>query len=253
MISSLAFAAVIAAAAVGSSGGKAAAAPGNAPGAAVAALPGDAKAEGRGYAELTEAWWRWAYRLRDGMRPTQDPTGAQCHVGQAGAVWFLAGTAGTGKVDRTCTVPEGSYLFVPVFIVLETSMPGRRRDCDALRAAAGAEATRRIAYRVELDGAPLTPVRSASRDCFDAYADAQDDDVPPGVYAPASTDGLWLLLPPLEPGRHRLVVDARQESEGASRSRFDQQFTYVLDVGGAPPGEDQDEPPSVDDPEVITL
>lgn len=253
MISSLAFAAAIAAAAAGVTGIEVPAAPRDATGTAIAALPSDAKAGDRGYAELTQAWWRWAYRLRDGMRPTQDPTGAQCHVGQAGAVWFLAGTAGTGAVDRTCTVPEGSYLFVPVFVVLETSMPGRRRDCAALRAAAGAEATRSVAYRVELDGTPLTPVRSSPRDCFDAYAEAQDDDVPPGIYAPAATDGLWLLLPPLEPGRHRLVVDARQESEGAARSRFDQQFTYVLYVGGTPPDEERDEPLSVDGPEVIIL
>jgi len=219
----------------------------------VAALAEGAKVDGRGYAELAESWWRWAYRNRDGMRPTQDPTGAQCHVGQAGNVWFLAGTPGTGAVARKCTIPEGRHLFVPVLAVLELSMPGRRRDCAALRSAAGAEAARPVSFRVELDGASLAPVRSASRDCFDAYADAGDDGPPPGIYAPATTDGLWLLLPPLAPGRHHLVVEARQASEGASRGRFDQQFSYVLDVGGTPGSEDPDPPPPEDDPDFITL
>jgi hypothetical protein len=218
-----------------------------------ATLPLDAKVEGRGYPELAEAWWRWAYRQRDGMRPTQDPTGAQCHVGQTGTVWFLAGTPGTGTANRRCTVPEGRHLFLPVHVALEYSVPGRRRDCATLRTAAGEVASRPLSYRVELDGAPLAPVRSASRDCFDAYADADHDEVPPGLYAPASTDGLWLLLPPLPKGPHRLVVEARQTAAGAARSRFDQQFTYTLDVGGEPVEADGETPPPDDEAEEISL
>jgi hypothetical protein len=220
---------------------------------AVVVLPADAKAEGRGYPELAEAWWQWAFRKPDGMRPSQDPTGAQCHDGQTGDVWFLAGTSGTGPVERNCRVPEGRHLFLPVIAALEYSVPGRRRECAALRAAAEAVAGRMVVNRVELDGKPLEPVRSAPRDCFDAFADAQYDDLRPGIYAPAYTDGLWMLLPPLAPGRHRLVVDARQTSDVAVRSRFDQQFTYVIEVGEAPVQESRDEPQQDEGPEVITL
>lgn len=220
---------------------------------AVVPLQGHDKADGRSFAELTQAWWRWAYRQRDGMRPTQDPTGAQCHVGQEGAVWFLAGTGGTGPVDRKCTVPEGRYLFLPVLAVLETSVPGRRRDCSALRADALERVGQAVTYRVELDGTLLTPVRSASRDCFDAYADAEHNDPPPGSHAPASTDGLWLLLPPLTPGRHRLVVEARQATSGEAGGRIAQQFTYVLHVGAAPADENHDSPLPDDEEDFITL
>ncbi|WP_374474122.1 hypothetical protein [Arenimonas sp.] len=221
--------------------------------AAVEALPADAKVEGRGYPELAEAWWRWAFQKPDGMRPSQDPTGAQCHHGQTGDVWFLAGTLGTGPVERRCRVPQGRRLFLPVIVALEYSVPGRRRDCAALRAAAEAVAERMVVNRVELDGEPLVPVRSAPRDCFDAFADAQYDELRPGIYAPAYTDGLWLLLPPLAPGRHRLVVDARQATDVPVRSRFDQQFTYVLEVGDAPVQEDRDELPRDEEREVIAL
>jgi hypothetical protein len=200
--------------------------------AALAALPSDARVGPGGVPSLSEAWWRWLYQPRDGMRPHQDPTGARCHAGQSGDVWFLAGSPATGKVTRTCAVPEGKYLFVPVYVVLEYSQPGRRRDCAVLRAQAKAEASRDITWRVELDGQPLAPVRSASAACFDAYADAVDDAPSPGLYAPATSDGWWLLLPPLPAGQHRLVVESTQATEGALRSRYDQQFTYLLDVGG---------------------
>lgn len=220
---------------------------------ALAALPVDAKVGGQDYPALAEAWWRWAYQPRDGMRPTQDPNGSRCHAGQAGEVWFLAGTQGTGEVERSCALPEGRHVFVPVYVVLEHARPGNRRDCATLRTAAAAEAVRELTLKVELDRAPLAPVRSASSDCFDAYADAVDDAPPPGLYAPATTDGWWLLLPPLPAGRHHLTVDARQVTEGAARGRYDQQFTYVLDVGGdglSPP----DEVPAKDEPaELITL
>lgn len=221
--------------------------------AAMAALPTEARGGGQDLPALAEAWWRWAYQPRDGMRPTQDPTGARCHVGQVGKVWFLAGTDGTGAAERTCAVPEGRQLLVPVFVVLEHSRPGHRRDCAALRSAAAAEASSELSLRVALDGAPLAPARSASRDCFDAWADAVDDAPPPGLYAPATTDGWWLLLPPLPPGRHHLQVVARQASEGVARGRHDQQFTYVLDVGGdgAPPSEAESLPDASSD--AITL
>lgn len=220
---------------------------------AATALPADATIAGQGYPDLAEAWWRWAFRRPDGMRPSQDPTGAQCHDGQAGDVCFLAGTTGTGPVERTCRVPPGKAIFLPAMAALEYSVPGRRRDCGALRAAAGAVADGFLVNRVELDGVPLEPVRSMPRDCFDAFADAQYDNLRPGIYAPAQTDGLWLLLPPLAPGSHRLVVDARHTPDVPIRNRFDQRFTYVLEVGEPSGGEDGDEPPQGEEPEVITL
>lgn len=221
--------------------------------AALAALPADARVGSQDVPSLTEAWWRWLYQPRDGMRPHQDPTGARCHAGQSGDVWFLAGSPAAGDVARSCAVPEGKHLFVPVYVVLEYSQPGRRRDCSALRAEAGAEASREITWRVALDGKALDPVRSASADCFDAYADATEDAPAPGLYAPATSDGWWLLLPPLPAGRHELVVESRRSATGAPRGRHDQRFKYVLDVGAKRAEVEADETTVDERPDVITL
>lgn len=220
---------------------------------AVDVLPPGSSVDGQGYPELAQSWWRWVFRARDGMRPTQDPTGAQCHVGQAGNTWFLAGTHGTGPVVRRCTVPQGRHLFLPVWVQLEYSVPGRRRDCDALRKAAAAGVDSLATMQVELDGVRLAPVRGNSRDCFDAYADAEHNDPPPGLYAPAFTDGYWLLIPPLPAGQHQLRVEARQQTESGLPGRFDQQFTYELQVGPAPDEPDDGVGATEEDRESIRL
>ena len=193
-------------------------------------LPVDATVDGQGYPELAQSWWRWLHRAPDDELPTRDPTGALCQRGQAGKVWFLAGIEGSGPVSRNCTVPAGRHLFVPVRVRLEHSMPGRRRDCDELREAATEGIDAPATLRVELDGRPLVPVRSTSADCFDAFADAAHDDTGPGEHAPGFTDGYWILLPPLPPGRHQLRVETRLLAKGGVPGRFGQQFSYELEV-----------------------
>lgn len=123
-----------------------------------------------------------------------------------------------------------------------------------MREAASAEAGRELSWSVQLNGEALQPVRAASADCFDAYADATEEAPPPGLYAPASTDGWWLLLPPLPAGRHELVVEARPAGAGKVRGRHDQQFSLVLDVGGesAEASADDDATPGPK-PDLITL
>lgn len=221
--------------------------------AAMAVLPAEAKIGSQGYPELVEAWWRWVYQPRDGMRPTQDPNGSHCHVGQRGEVWFLAGGTGAGAVARRCVVPEGRHLFVPVYVVLEHSRPAHRRDCQALRATARAEADRELALSAQLNGEVLQPLRAASPDCFDAYADAVDEAPRPGLYAPATSDGWWLLLPPLPAGRHELVIEARRAGQDTARGRHDQQVYYLLDVGGDGKLPAEADPVREDASEPITL
>lgn len=198
-----------------------------------AVLPIDATVDGQGYPELAQSWWRWLHRAPEDELPTRDPTGALCHLGQAGSVWFLAGIEGSGPVSRRCSVPAGRHVFLPVRVRLEHSMPGRRRDCDEVREAATTGIDAPAMLRVELDGQPLTPVRSSSVECFDAFAESGHDDPDAGLHAPAFTDGFWVLLPPLPAGRHHLLVETRQVAKGGLPGRFGQQFSYELEVGTA--------------------
>ena len=57
--------------------------------------------------------WQWAIAIPASHSPIFDKTGNRCGIAQRGDVWFLAGSTGA-KVTRTCSVPAGVRLFVPI-------------------------------------------------------------------------------------------------------------------------------------------
>ncbi len=84
------------------------------------ALP--AVADDDPYPTLQAEWWQWAFSLPRSHNPIFDNTGAYCGYGQRGDIWFLAGNSG-GKTVRSCTVPAGVRLFIPVINVACTFEP----------------------------------------------------------------------------------------------------------------------------------
>lgn len=208
--------------------------------AASAVLPLNAKVEGLGYAELSAHWWRWTDRFPGGMEPYRDPDGRWCKIAQSGPVWFLAGTDGSENVQRRCSVPVDKHVFLPIINLYQRSrypVPARLRPAhckslldglalsnDALRSAV-----------VLIDGvrvADPTRYRVRTERCFDAF---DDDDDSGAATVIAASDGYWLLLPPMKPGRHTLVVGAnygRGAEDDDGYGNMVQNFEYVLDVGG---------------------
>lgn len=63
-------------------------------------------------AEWTAQWWQWIEALNS--EPLYEEGDVDCARGQSGDVWFLAGTAGGPPATRTCTIPEGTVLLVPL-------------------------------------------------------------------------------------------------------------------------------------------
>src|SRR5215203_6979982 len=81
-------------------------------------LPPDAPAYGLTYEAWTARFAQWAHSLPLAVHPAADPTGALCGLGQAGPVFFLAQAGDEESVERTCTVPAGTALLLPL---LDTS------------------------------------------------------------------------------------------------------------------------------------
>jgi hypothetical protein len=63
--------------------------------------------------KLLKEWTRWIMEQPWSTGPLNDPTGANCALGQEGPTWFLVGTTG-GPVTRECTIPAGKQLFFPL-------------------------------------------------------------------------------------------------------------------------------------------
>lgn len=142
--------------------------------------------------QLQGSWWTWAASQLEADNPVSDTTGKNCAKGQPGGVWFLAGSFG-GRVTRTCTVPAGTPLVFPL-----VNLIGASGDCDAFMATAKGSAV--------LDGDTVSPVSVAAKQIHFQSVDANPVTSTGGQHD-AYACGLWVQLPPLTPGGHRLLID----------------------------------------------
>ena len=194
------------------------------------------KVLGKTIGEWSVKWWQWAFAIPASKNPM---LGGDCEQGQQGPVWFLAGDwNGKGeRVERSCTVPRGKYILFSIFnafwIQLPTDPPeytetDYRREASTLPTSIGGE------LEATLDGKPIifnpkTPIIRSQSPVF--TASFPPDPFPPydNVFGldpntltgdPIVSDGFWVMLPPLSPGKHTLFFKAGQS----------QNVTYNLTV-----------------------
>ncbi|HZP93206.1 MAG TPA: hypothetical protein VFB20_10025 [Burkholderiales bacterium] len=167
-------------------------------------VPPNQAVAGTSQAEWSRRWWQWAVSFDDADSPVADRTGDKCRLKQEGSVWFLAGTYGTKRTIRTCTVPGGKYLFFPlVNYVVFPRGDAKQSSCESLLRTAK-EMTDEVASLVlDLNGLRATGLeahRQATADCFDLGAR-----MVPRVHAlPAAANGYYVMLKPLPPGKYEL-------------------------------------------------
>jgi hypothetical protein len=111
---------------------------------------------GKTYPEHAAAFWVWALSQPTASNPLIDPTGENCDVGQSGPNWYLAGAFAGAPVARSCSVPAGKNLIVPVFNSLAAAFPTdppRRREVSYLRKSVSAAEHAKV--ELEIDGVPV--------------------------------------------------------------------------------------------------
>jgi len=208
-------------------------------------IPRDANAYGNTYGEWSARWVQWLLAIPAATNPAlEETTGAHCAEGQAGPVWFLAGTFGGEPVTRQCTVPAGKALFFPLANglfgagVLDCEPTGAG-SCNlvTLRAAAAASMDA-VELHASLDGEPLprllhqrvqSPVVTLTYPEDNLATVLTGVAIPGGTYTPHVVDGYWLLLAPLSPGAHTLSFKA--EITGGVFAGFVADVTYHLTIG----------------------
>lgn len=176
-------------------------------------------------ADWSRAWWQWAGSFDAADSPVADRSGRNCHLKQDGPVWFLAGTYGTARTVRTCTVPSGKYLFFP--LINYVVMPGSKEAscsvcCPRFTQTAKAITDEPSSLILDVDGRrveQLASYRQATRECFDMGARAQ----PRYRIFPSAANGYYVMLQPLSPGKHVLNF-------GGVLPGMSQAVTYTLIV-----------------------
>src|SRR5271165_590144 len=197
-------------------------------------------ADSESFTQLSAEWWQWALSIPTSVNPMLDTTGQNGVVGQRGSIRFLAGTFGGGTVTRICAVPEGKALFFPVINQINFNTPGvcgqsqENLTVKDMRAASAAFVKGATNLSVTVDGIPIKNLRRIKSELFEVAL--PEDNVfdglcggpgtlPTNVYSPAVDEGFYVLLDPLDIGKHALHFHAENSSQGVI-----QDVTYNLTV-----------------------
>ena len=90
--------------------------------------PPDSKPYNLTFAEHAKNYWKWALKIPASDNPVNDQTGEKCAEGQSNtnsSVFYLSFNNG-GKSERTCKVPAGKGLLIPVMqvVITDKDIPG---------------------------------------------------------------------------------------------------------------------------------
>ena len=201
------------------------------------AFPPDTIQHNSTYGEWTARWWQWLTSIPQEGNPAADETGANCHAGQNGPVWFLAGTFG-GLNTRACSIPAGKSILFPVVNQLCTFIdyPNLRTESE-LRSCAVAANEGVTELMVMIDGQPISEQQLRT---YRVQSPLFELTLPEGNILSGQqgstqgvSDGFWVFLPPLAPGAHEIhfrgtIVDFTT----VSQNNFVTEALYHITVAG---------------------
>lgn len=173
----------------------------------------------------------WVLSIPLGANPMLDITGTHCAAHQDGPVWFLSAPVGLPEpFTKTCTVPFGQAIFVPVAAYLNdypcpdaSFQPAPGQSLDAFLAEGAAFVMSSFSsIEASLDGRTLTPRRIASRSF--AFVGAKDltpvDGCITGSAQSGVVDGYYLAIDPLPRGDHVLSIRTASNLFGNNEGSF---------------------------------
>lgn len=165
----------------------------------------ESSVDGASLADWSARHWQWTLSVPVGANPGHDVTGATCSADQKGPVFFIP------RNFPACTVPTGQYILVPI-VGTECSTveppPWHGEDEAALQQCAGADVDRYTGIVVRINGVLVPDIATfrASSPLFSVELPEHNVlGVPPGE-ANVVADGYLLLMAPLPPGEHEIMV-----------------------------------------------
>jgi hypothetical protein len=160
---------------------------------------------GRSYGEWTARWWQWVFSIPKSKNPLIDETGKNSAENQSGPVWFLAGTL-RGPAERSCTVPANNAILFPVINFEASIAEGDGTTEEELAAHVKFEMDQiRDVWAIinggKLDNLTQYRIRSP---LFTGSLSADNVLGLPAQTTEMMSEGYWLFLRPLQPGKYDL-------------------------------------------------
>ena len=191
----------------------------------------EAEIQGASLGTWSARYWQWVTSLPVGANPAQDPSGARCGYGQHGPVFFVP------RSMPPCTVPAGAAVFIPIAgsecSTLEPP-PFHGENEEELAACAAGEADRYTGVAVRVNGEVVPEIERyrAQSPVFTLQLPEDNILAVPAGTGRAVADGYQIVLPPLGPGTHEIVVHV-EVTEGYALPDKTLRLTVVEPAGGA--------------------
>ena len=174
-------------------------------------FPPEAKPNGLTYSEHIKNFWKWMLAIPANENPINDATGEKCGIDQAetnSSVFYLAFNNG-GKSERTCKIPAGKGLFIPVMQVeiSNKDLPTASAEDLIANTKADQDSVNSLYLKIddkELKYEDLVKYRT-STGIFDLnYADNGIFGIVKGGPTKASADGFYIITESLQRGNHTI-------------------------------------------------
>jgi len=184
------------------------------------------------YSDWGALWWQWALETPASVNPVLDTTGVNCAQNQRiPGVFFLAGSFTSGTFQRTCTVPVGSSLLIPIlsatYLAQQTDPPEQRTEAFIRSQVTCVEQNPVLALSV--DGVALANPKSYLEKSSIFSVNLPADNVfgvPAQLLSPSVDEGYYGFVEPLSPGQHTVKIAS------SSGCGVTEDVTYTLNVQG---------------------
>jgi hypothetical protein len=200
-------------------------------------FPPGSKPYGLPYDKHIENFWKWILSIPAKDNPINDPTGEKCVTGQSNtnsSVFYLAFNNG-GVSERSCKVPAGKGLFIPVMQVelSDKDTPGATIEDLKLSAKTDQDSVNSLYLKIgdkEYNFDDLRPYRTDT-DGFDVdYADNGIFGIVEGGPTKAVADGYYIMTDPLPKGNHTVHYKSSLSclDPGCAEPNFAQDIKYNI-------------------------
>lgn len=195
-------------------------------------FPLDSKPYSSKYEDWTIKFWKWLLQFPADINPITDTTGERCGQGQNSTdpVFFLSFLGG-GTVGRTCEIPAGKAILIPINVVACFLSEVQTKTEDELHRCAEEDESSNPGLYLSVDGREfkdLQKYRVHSR-AFDVNLPQNPIGGAPGLDKIVS-DGYWVILEPLSAGNHTIHFKASLTNPTTGILFYNDDIKYNINV-----------------------
>jgi hypothetical protein len=196
----------------------------------------DSKPYGLTFQEHVKNFWKWVISLPKDKSPWNDPTGANCAIGQSGtnsSVFYL-GSNGGGTSYRTCKVPAGKGLFIPVSPMEVSDKESPNSSIDQLTQIAKQDQDSVNSLNLKIGDKvynyqDLLKYRTHTEKIDVVFPDNGIFGVMHGGPSKAVADGFYIITQPLAKGTYTIQYEsAICKGVGCTQTNFAQNIVYTV-------------------------